>query len=539
MNLERLVTGMPACRTRLDLGRLQDLEGLKGAVIAMMNMSAVSTGRGTHYNSREEEVLARQAASKKLFEMDRGIFLMVHALNGVTDDAKRGAIKALLMNSRENYADSILDEALEMDGIKCLAQTLPPNRQLNLFCELKADRVNNRRTKVRLILPLLLNSDKLELWAVKYRRKLKAVLEHAWDKRTAGVIRTLLAKKRTLTEKAGLAKRIDAHLRPGTDRAKVYQCVSFILGNRGNFTLPKLIAFNEAKKDINKGSILPMEVLEGIRSTYHPRVDQKKILEIARGSMSEKKRSLVQRKAESAGVTVTFNPMARTALELYVLAFARGMTPGIRQALKTKGKAGARQLPVRFNRVGVLVDDSFSMTGSGEQKLRPMAAALAMKDILVNTSRDAVVKTASGRMFDDPQSLLRPVGATDLAMALVELLQAEVETVFIVSDGYENAPAGRVDEVMRLLEKIGCNTPVYHINPVAAAESAGNLRTLSERIPAIPAGSPDKLGLTMVRALIEVDLKRGLNALAVLALPKLTNGHGPSLVIQPRTVHNK
>lgn len=522
MTLKDLATNLQTDKIQLDLRHIKDMNQLKEAVITMMNLSGVSTGKGTHYNSKEEEALVRQNASKTLFELDRGIFLMVHALGGVTDHAKRTGVKALLMNSWEKFADSILDEATEMDGIKQITRMLPANRQLNLFCELKADRVNNRRTKQRLILPLLLNSDKLELWAVKYRKKMKAAFEHAWDKTTAGVIRTILAKERTFKEDEGLAKRIDAYLKPGVNREKVYQCISFILGNREDFTLPLLNAFIDAKTDIKKGGILPAEVLEGIRSTYHPQVDQKTILELTKDFMSEKKKSLVQRKAKSVGIEVSFNPMARTAVELYILAFADGMTPAIKAAIKTKGKAGARQLPIRYGKVGVLVDDSFSMTGSKEQKLRPMAAALAMKDVLINTGDTAVVTTASGRGITEKDLLLRPVGSTDLAMALVELIEADVETVFIVSDGYENAPSGRVNEVMRLLDKIGSTTPVYHINPVIAAESGGNLRTLSDRIPTIPAGNPENLALTMVRALIEADTQRGLEALAVMTLPKLT-----------------
>ena len=67
---------------------------------------------------------------------------MAHALDGVTDDAKRTAIKALLMNSRQRYGASALDAGLEMDGILSNAFSLPANRMLNLFRELKADRVN-------------------------------------------------------------------------------------------------------------------------------------------------------------------------------------------------------------------------------------------------------------------------------------------------------------------------------------------------------------------------------------------------------------
>lgn len=76
----------------------------------------------------------------------------------------------------------------------------------------------------------------------------------------------------------------------------------------------------------SQGAILPLEVLEGIRSTYHKSVSQKKILELTKGtSMTEKQRALIQRKAKKENVVVAFNPMARTAVELYILAYAEGM----------------------------------------------------------------------------------------------------------------------------------------------------------------------------------------------------------------------
>lgn len=523
MTLRQLVSNMPEKgRVDLNLDHVRDFDRLKNAVIAVMNTSGVSTGKGTHYNSREEEILARQKAGKTLFEMDRGIFMMIHALDGVTDDSKRTAVKALLMNNWDNYGNSVLDRDVEMEGVRRLTQSLPANRALNLFVEMREDRVNNTRTKKRLILPFLLNHPSLDWWAVKYRRKLRLALEHAWDKRTAGVIGSVINRERTPAEDRGLKERIDRYLAGGTDRDKVYECVSFILGNDGEYTLPLFRAFKAAKSDIAKGRKLPPEVLEGIRSTYHKSVSQKRILELTKDtSMTEKKKALVQRKAKKEKVEIAFNPMSRTATELYVLAYAEGMTGEIWNALMKKARIGARQLPVRFGKIGILVDDSFSMTGAETQKMRPMAVALAMKDVLVNIGETFAIRTASGRRVNRANPLPKPTGSTNLSAALVDLLEADVDTVFILSDGYENAPSGRVNEVMELLNKIGNRTPVYHINPVAGSESAEGLRNLSERIPTIPVSNPQGLALTLMRAMMEVDVKRGVEALAVMTLPKI------------------
>ncbi len=525
MTLKQLVTGLPvATDVTVDLAHIEDKEKFKDAVLAVMNTSGVSTGRGTHYNTREQEMRARLEASKALFEMDRGIFMLIHALEGVTDDARKTAIKAMLMNNWDRYANSSFSPEMEMNGIVHLTRSLQANRVLNLFNEFRKDHVNNTRTKKRLILPFLLNHPNLEWWAVKYRKKIRKALEHAWDKRTTSVIKALVNKQRTPSEETGLKDRIDRCLAPGADREKVLECISFILGNDGGFTLPLLKAFGEAKQDISRGRILPPEVLEGIRGTCHKKVSRKRILELTRdSSMTEKQKALVQRKAKKLNVTVAFNPMARSAVELYILAYAEGMTDAIRDALKKKAADGARALPVRFGKVGVLLDDSFSMTGAETQKLRPMAISLSMKDVLVNIGETAAVRTASGRTIDGRNPLPRPMGETNLSTALIDLLQKRVDVVFILSDGYENAPSGRVDEVMHLLERIGCRTPIYHMNPVAGGESKGGLRTLSEKIPVMPVGNARELSLTLLRAMIEVDVKKGIEALASMALPKLTN----------------
>ncbi|MDM8553389.1 hypothetical protein QUF75_01495 [Desulfococcaceae bacterium HSG7] len=523
MTLKQLISDLPAkARFDLNLDHVRDFDCLKDAVITVMNTSGVSTGKGTHYNSKEEEMLARKNAGKALFEMDRGIFMMIHALDGVTDDSKRTAIKALLMNCWDNYGNSVLDRDVEMEGVRRLTQSLQANRALNLFVEMRKDRVNNTRTKKRLILPFLLNHPSLDWWAVKYRRKLRLALEHAWDKRTAGVIKSVIGRERTADENRGLRERIDRHLNNSVDRNWVYECISFILGNDGEYTLPLFKAFKAAKTDIAKGKTLPPEVLEGIRSTYHKSVSQKTILKLTRNtSMTEKKKALVQRKAKKENVKIAFNPMARTATELYVLAYAEGMTDAIWNALMKKARSGAQQLPVRFGKIGILVDDSFSMTGALTQKMRPMAIALAMKDVLINIGETFVIRTASGRRINRADPLPKPKGSTDLALALVELLETGADAVFILSDGYENAPSGRVNEVMELLNRIGAQTPVYHICPVVGSESGQGLRNLSDRIPCMPVSNPQGLALTMMRAMMEVDVQRGIQALAAITLPQI------------------
>jgi hypothetical protein len=190
-----------------------------------------------------------------------------------------------------------------------LVENLPANRALNLLNDLRTNRVNNSRTKKRLILTFLLNHPRLEWWAVKYRKKVRKALEHAWGKQATGAIRATINHAHAPQDCRALRDRIEKYLAKQTDRQTIYECVSFVLGCDEDYTSPLFQAFKAAKTDLSHGAILPLEVLEGIRSTYHKSVSQKKILELTKGtSMTEKQKALVQRKAKKENVVVDFSP---------------------------------------------------------------------------------------------------------------------------------------------------------------------------------------------------------------------------------------
>ena len=76
--------------------------------------------------------------------------------------------------------------------------------------------------------------------------------------------------------------------------------------------------------------------------------------------------------------------------------------------------------------------------------------------------------------------LIEPAGDTSLAAGLVALLKREPDVVFVLTDGYENAPAGRFAEVIRSVRRMGVETPIHQFSPVFAAEARG-IRSLCER----------------------------------------------------------
>jgi hypothetical protein len=92
------------------------------------------------------------------------------------------------------------------------------------------------------------------------------------------------------------------------------------------------------------------------------------------------------------------------------------------------------------------------------------------------------------------------------------LLKSQPDVVFVLSDGYENAPAGRFGETVAAVRRIGIQTPIHQFTPVFAAESQG-VRTLSDSVVAMPVSKPEAIGLGLLKALIESDVDRGVAAL--------------------------
>jgi hypothetical protein len=446
------------------------------------------------------------------------------------------ATSALLANTRTN-TPTLLNAEQELELVKHMAGEVQNNRMINLFLGFtsyqkknvngeviaRGLRINNARTR-KFVFATLFNSPTLDWWTVKYKRKLVTILTHFWGQKITGVLRKILVTKqrKTAADKEFLVKYIRKHIDPaaGIKVDEVIECVAFLLGRRVGFKLPLLKAYEDAKTDIMAGVKLPLEVLEGIAVKYHPGITKGDILKLTEksGSMTTKQRKNVQAVAKKEGVKVKFNPYTMPMVDLYIYAFEMGMSKQIQGALWEKAKKVASTLPFKYNHIGILVDDSFSAIGDKTQKLRPMATTLATRDMLSACSTDVFsFATASGRPME-PCQLIHPSGDSSLAEGLVDLLEKNVDAVFTISDGYENAPAGRFAEVLELASQVGCHTPVYHLNPVASSDSKKGVRQLSPNVPVMPVNRPEAMGLALFKAMLESDPKNGIIGLVGSAL---------------------
>lgn len=483
-----------------------------------LDTAVTGFGKATHYNTELEVQAAERQAHELLLCADRDLYTAFLALPGVTDRSKQLGVRNLLTVARD--ADSrFVGPELERALVYHVVGELTPPRMLKLFDSFRAGnaeaglaKANNARTR-KLILRSILRSPKLDLWAVKYRDKVGRALTHALGARKAGILRSILSKApgernakeiKILREELG---RWGARMPAG----KLYECVGFALGaNPGAWNCELFSKFEAAKTDLSKGAGLPLEVLEGIRGQFHKDVPSAKLLELNKNTLTAGQRIAVQRKAKEAGVEVAFDPTKADAIKLYIYAFEMGMTEEIALALHSKAAKAAARFPIRHERIGILVDASRSMIGHETQALRPMATALALRDMLAQTAETAAIEYVGGK---PDGRLVRPQGDTSLAKGLLELIGQRPDAIYVISDGYENAPAGRFAEVVRHLERIGIRAPIHHLNPVVAAEAKGVRELAPGVVPTLPVTRADGLGISILRHVLERDPVQGVNAL--------------------------
>lgn len=513
-----MITNLPAVReSAIRKFTKEDMKLAGQDVLNLMNLSGVDSARDTHYNTKEELAKARKMLHKKVFDFDRTLYGCLFCLPGVIDFSMQKAVTALLGQPR-NGGETILDADYEAKVIKYMVDSIQPNKTLNMFVDFKNHKINNARSR-RMALSFILSSKNLELWSIKYRKKLLTILQHMWGTKVTGILRNILVRKDGNQWSTEDGQIVDKYITAYADNDHTaISCVAFILGKREYLNLPLLKAFEEAKSDITKGTKLPLEVLEGLATTYHPTVKKADLLNLTKKNLTTKQTRLVQNVAKKAGVKVKFDPMHQPMVDLYIYAFKMGMTNDIARALNQKAQKASKGIPVRYGKVAILVDISKSMFGSDEQPLRPISVALATRDMLSYAGEKSVAMTTAGTQ-SDVATLVHPFGDTSLAEGLIDLLEKEPDAVFIISDGYENTPAGRLSETLTLIRQIGCNTPIYHVNPVAAAETGKGVRVLDKRIPVMPISKPEQVSLAMFKAALASDPENGLLALVNRVVP--------------------
>lgn len=336
---------------------------------------------------------------------------------------------------------------------------LPPQRVYRLFGEVRRAGINNRRTRAIMRDWLAARPD-LGHDAVKYRGGVKTAARHI-------------------------------HLRCPEGAGPLAEVGAFLFrpGRLPRYEHRLLDAWRRAHYEQGAVAELPFTVAEGFAARHG--MKREVFLKRAAPRMTRLERLRTHSVTQRPEIDLTAMPLTRLALYVLSLPFEQraARRTELTGALRTAARRAAGGHAGSWGRVHAVLDDSFSSSGSGQKRRRPLAVALAGHHLLEALAAPGAYRGlwTSGR---GDALLVRPWGPTPLGMRVLDALEpgpggAAPDRLVIVSDGWDNAPAGLAGEVLRVWRKRldpGRRTAVVHVNPVYDADGF-DVRLLAAGVP--------------------------------------------------------
>ncbi|MBO8190140.1 hypothetical protein ITI46_00165 [Streptomyces oryzae] len=424
-------------------------------VLLFVNAAITSTGQREFHTDAGEQRLSLDFLHAYMLGNYRDLYAGILALD-INDHNAALVIRRLLETTGEATADQRRSEGRL---IACRLATLPPQRVYRLFGALGRAGVNNRRTRAIMRDWLSARPD-LAFDAVKYRSGLKRALRHAH-----------LAPGR-------------AHLTPAGEELGAFL---FAPLSRPRYTTPLFETWRRAHYEKAALYELPYTAAEGFAAKHG--IARDVFLERIAPRMTRLETLRVQEAARRRGTTAVPADLTRmplTRLATYVLSLPvedrlRRRTE-LTHALESAADRVAGAHRGSWGKVTAVLDDSFSASGSGQKRRRPLAVALACHYLLAALASDYTALWTSGRT----DALLgHPYGPTPLGRRVLDALGTSPSRLLIVSDGWDNAPPGLAAEVLRVWRvrlDPRRGTSIVHLNPVYDAADF-DVRRLSPSVP--------------------------------------------------------
>jgi hypothetical protein len=412
-------------------------------VLLFVNAAVTATGQREFRSGADEQRLSLSFLHAYVRINYRSVYAAALALD-INDHNAALIIEELLRTA----ADAGGPERKRAEGrlIAARLALLPPQRVYRLFRGLRAAKVNNRRTRAVLRDWLAARPD-LAHDAVKYRSGLKGAVRHAHlalPHDEAGDF--LFAPKRRVRYDDAF---LDAHRRAHYEQSAVYE--------------------------------LPFTVAEGFAARHG--IPRQVFLERIAPRMTRMERLRTRRTGPGAA---DLSVMPLTRLALYALSLGAEERVARRAELTGALRAAARRAAGPYagtwGRVAAVLDDSYSSSGSGEKRRRPLAVALGCHFLLEALAGSYTPLWTSG---GTDALLVRPWGPTPLGTRILDALDTAPERLVIVSDGWDNAPPGLAGEVLRVWRTrldAERRTSVVHVNPVYDADGF-DVQRLAPSVP--------------------------------------------------------
>lgn len=331
-------------------------------------------------------------------------------------------------------------------------RVLPPQRVYGVFRKLRDLGVNNRRTRA-IVRDWINGRPDPAFDAVKYRRSFAIAARHAHLELPEEIGAVLFDWRRP--------KRYETPILETWRRAHYEQ--------RALYELPYTVAEGfAARAGIDRARFL---------AEIAPRMTQGERLRL---------QASAQRHKVAADVDLSRMPLTRLAVYALSLPFSERVSrrEELTGALRASARRAAGRSVGTWGRVVAVLDDSYSSYGSAVKRRRPLAVALAMHYLLAALATDYTGLWLNHR---GESLLVHPVGATGLGDRILDGLERRPDRLVIVSDGWDNAPAGQAAEVLRVWSARldpERRTDIVHLNPVYDSESF-DVRRLGPSVPTV------------------------------------------------------
>lgn len=447
-----------------------DLEKLN----SFLNMAVTSTIQDEYYSDADEQSEAVFKAHKDMLENQREVYSL-SVLLPINDVHKQYMVFNLLKNSKDLSGDQ---KRYENNIILTALKHMPTNRAYKIFTVLRRNKVNNART--RWVAQKFLESrSNLVFESVKYKKWIKDIIVHN-------------------------------HLKPSNDTGVAFD---FLFNKiKANKKYPELITnYLNAKKDVEAVYKLPYSVAVGFKNLHKIKDDE--FYEKIKAKMTHSEKLRAQNVSGKADVKIGTDLSSYSPVRL--LKYLRASETAVPKAkafnsFETGCKKIANGIPLSFKSIQIVVDRSASMYGSAKKKSHPVSVAEACAGVLMHlTSDGSHIKDELKKHF-----LENPMGSTDLSAPILAALKKEPELLVIISDGYENQPAGLANQVINAyLSKIG-KAGIIHLNPVFAPES-NDVRKLNDKI--ITMGIRDVNQLLLILLIALTEMKKASEVMKILA----------------------
>lgn len=416
-------------------------------VLLFVNAAITATGQREFHSEQWEQRLSLAFLHEYMLVNYRDLYAASLALD-INDHNAAAIVLGLLRTAGQATAEQRRTEGRLIARRLAL---LPPQRVYRLFRQIRRAGLNNRRTRA-IIRDWLAGRPDPAFDAVKYRGAVRDAMRHA-------------------------------HLpAPG-------ELGRFLFQRRGGtaFDTPLLESWRRAHYDKAALYELPFTVAEGFAAKHG--VKRQVFLERIAPRLTRLERLRLQESARAHRAEAVAADLARmelTRLAGYVLSLS--LDDRARRRAELTGALRAAALRAAGSEAGqwgstaAVLDDSFSASGSAQKRRRPLAVALAAHFLLEALAGRYTAHWVSGR--GDPL-LAYPFGPTPLGARILDALDTRPELLVVVSDGWDNAPAGLAGEVLRIwrtrLDPAG-STAVVHLNPVYDAEDF-DVRRLAPGVP--------------------------------------------------------